>query len=670
MFPLSHIPLLVSMAVRFANEAPFHREDDYKFTTQFIGVSSLGFNTTLHFHDSSELPANMDLFLDGANEYIETLRIWVGKSSIVGIEAVLTNDRTQSFGDTVRVHGEGHKTLAKKEFRFDLNEKVKSIEIYVNFCSRRRDQVTKREVHKTVDEEWRDACCCGLTFTTTKQRTFDVRPVSGLTFRTGYRVDVHSGNFNGIVAQTKMNSEGRLRIAALGFVFLEGSGGVRSVASFRHVSRSWWRNLTDWFKTYVQPKEFLTRRFPNFQTCWDSLRRSRRLHIVRAFLLQIFIPVFDVASDFWVASTYYRRGHLIVATIIMLFTFLPHVIYTIAYAIEGVFGSLEWSVYTEGVFGSIYNYECTGVWAVDVLIKTIVFPFHVLWVSLRFHLGLFRRAIEIIRLARSIHMTTDSFKHQAIREIRKNEWARSLILEFWFESIPQLLFQTTMFFILKMDDSDSQSLSLYLSLAASFIMTLHQAFIVVSFLKTTKLSKTNLLRLILSDYLSFFPIVSIFRDSTEDLELEDYDERLRDLWGALCQVLRVNQSLERCILTIKQKSDPWLINTMEVLEAFMDNTSIRLHLLEVRFLFEEPMDKAFCESFDHVFREIVSRGQAKRLDIVFLRQVDIYQEKINPDLSEEGEVTYGDLILKWKAPGPSAMKYSMVPTNIQVSVSQ
>jgi len=56
---------------------------------------------------------------------------------------------------------------------------------------------------------------------------------------------------------------------------------------------------------------------------------------------------------------------------------------------------------------------------------------------------------------------------------------------------------------------------------------------------------------------------------------------------------------------------------MEVLEAFMDNTNIRLHLLEVRFLFEEPMDEAYCESFDRVFCEIVSRGRAKRLDIVF-----------------------------------------------------
>eukprot|EP00210_Caulerpa_lentillifera_P004893 g4669.t1 len=643
------------MAVRFLTEQS-DRSSVHQFTAQIIGVSSLGFNKCLQFNYASELPSDMELLLEGPKEYIEILRVWVGQSNIICIEAALTNSRTRCFGDLSKAQGAEYTSV--REFRFLWSERIDQLEVYVNFYSRKPVQLAKREVHKSVDEEWKDACCCGLKFTTTKRRTFDVRPLSGFTFRTGYQVELHSGNFNGIIAKTNMNSEGNARIAALGFVFLDGSETCQSIASFRHVKQSWWNTITDTLKMYIQPKEYLQKHFPLLNKCLESIRKSRRLRVIRGMLVQILIPLFDVVSDFWVASIYYRRGYVPVALIIMLFTFLPHLIYTITYAIEGVLGSSEWSVYTEGVLGSIYNYECSGIWFVDVLIKILIFPFHVLWVSLHFHLGLVRRALEIIRLARSRDMSTDSVRHQPFRNLRTNEWARSLILEFWFESIPQLIFQTTMFFVLlREEESESRSLSLYSSLVASSIMTIQQSVIVRSFLKTTKLSRTNLLRLILSDYLSFFPIISIFRDSVEELELEDYDERLRDLWGALCQVLRVNRSLKKCVLSVKKKSDPWLINAMEVLEALLDNTSIRLHLLEVRFIFEVPMNKEYCEVLDHVCRSLVLQGRTKALNLVFLRQVDIYQEEFNPNWMDEGEVKHGDLVIKWKAPGRRAMKY-------------
>jgi len=319
-----------------------------------------------------------------------------------------------------------------------------------------------------------------------------------------------------------------------------------------------------------------------YMPLWGAVFLTR----LRTLVLHVALPLFDVVSDFAAGYLYRDKKAYLITGLILLFVLLPHIVLSIVLISEMTIDVGEFDEYPKFIV-RFYKSKPTPFRIVNHVIKFLTLPVLVILNFVWFLASLIWFGLVLVQKI-VVSLYADSRKRVGhrhpedlrLKNVKEESGSKNIILELVFESIPQLLTQTTAA-VTVWKTNPLKSFPIMSSIVMSALNLAHQSWVIIGFMKTTHMTYWNTMRYMLSSSLDFFPLLNLYRNGTEHVLIQFYDSSvLLELWGALCDLLKKNTSLKALTLYLEDVYD-WMDMSLDVMEAILANERLALDFLEV-----------------------------------------------------------------------------------------
>jgi len=354
---------------------------------------------------------------------------------------------------------------------------------------------------------------------------------------------------------------------------------------------------------------------------------------LRNLVLHVCLPLYDVVSDVVAGYYYYDEEVYLITALILLFILLPHILLSLTLILEMIVDVGEFDEYPKALV-RFYKSKPTPFNLLNNTIKFITLPLFTLLNFFWFFTSLITRAIVLLGrlfclLGTAVAQRVGQRHPETLRvdNVKDDAWSKTILMELFFETIPQLVTQVSALAALYGSDDFVRGFPIVSSVVVSVINLMHQTFILRGFMYTTDLTLLNTIRYMLNGALDFFPLLNLYRNSTEHVLIEYCDNPvLLELWGPLQSILGRNTSLKALTLYLEDTRD-WMDMSMDLLDSVAANEKMHLDVLDVCVEAEnaEQARKVAVrmEDLKARFYELLRKNRTKRIFFLIDSTVDI-----------------------------------------------
>lgn len=281
-----------------------------------------------------------------------------------------------------------------------------------------------------------------------------------------------------------------------------------------------------------------------------------------------------------------------------------------------------------------YKSKPTPLHLLNNIIKLVTLPLFTLLNFFWFFTSLIGLAIKLLGrlfcLVGAAFISRVGQRHpETIRvdNVKEDAWSKTILLELFFETIPQLMTQVSALSALYGSDDFVRGFPIISSIVVSIINLMHQCFILRGFMYVTDLTFLNTIRYMLSGALDFFPLLNLYRNTAEHILIQYCDNPvLLELWGPLQNVLKRNTSLKVMTVYLEDSRD-WMDMSLEMLDSVSANDRMQLDVLDVCVEAEnaEQARKVAVrmEELKTKFYDLLKKNRAKSIYFLIDSTVDI-----------------------------------------------
>ena len=169
----------------------------------------------------------------------------------------------------------------------------------------------------------------------------------------------------------------------------------------------------------------------------------------RHLVLHVILPLYDVVSDVVAGYYYYDEEVYIITALILLFVLLPHIILSLTLILEMILGIGEFDEYPKALV-SFYKSKPTPINILNNTLKLITLPLFTLLNFFWFFTSLIGLAIKLLGklfcLAGAAIVSRVGQRHPEtlrVDNVKDDAWSKTILLELFFETIPQLMTQVS-----------------------------------------------------------------------------------------------------------------------------------------------------------------------------------------------------------------------------------
>ena len=355
---------------------------------------------------------------------------------------------------------------------------------------------------------------------------------------------------------------------------------------------------------------------------------------VRAAVMYVVLPLYDVVSDLVVAYHYHQKEELyVISGLILFFVLLPHLVQSTFLVFEMIANVGAFDDYPKFIV-DFYQYNPTPSRLLNLALKLATLPLFAVFHFFLFFINMFAYALRAVLRVRSkadkIHSDTVGQRHPRklrAENVKDDSWSKTVVIELLFETIPQLIVQLSAFAAL-VDSNDSiRSFPVISSMVVSLLNFAHKCWIVQGFMRVAGLTIFNTFRIISSSALDFFPIFSLYKDTAEFILVQFFDNpMLLELWGPFKSIVSRNSTLKALTMFLEDARD-WLKMSVQLLDSLSENEDASLETLDVcvEASNTEEAQKVGqqIEVFKQKFYNLLGKKRVKRVFFLIDAAVDV-----------------------------------------------